>query len=410
MSIEAPWLRVIGIGEDGLDGLTPTARALVDSAEVLIGGTRHLAMVPDDGRERHEWPSPLSKLVETILTMRGRPVAVLATGDPMQFGIGATLAKHLPASEMAILPGPSAFSLAAARLAWPLSEVRTLTLHGRPLALLAAALQPGLKLMLLSDGRETPGQVAAYLTGAGFGASTMNVFEHMGGSSERRLDGTAADWPHPPGADFNTIAVALCQPDRPAALGPTPGLDDDLYESDGQLTKREVRAATLSALRPGPGQVLWDVGAGSGSIAIEWMRTDPLAKAVAIESNQERIKTIRLNADALGVPFLRIVEGRVPAALDGLEAPDAIFIGGGITGDGVLDACWSALKPGGKLVANVVTLEGEAALFAAQARLGGQLSRIAVSRAEPVGPYQGWRPLMSVTQWAVTKPATDKAE
>ena len=410
MTRETPWLRVIGIGEDGLDGLTPTARALVDSAEVLIGGARHLAMVPEDGRERHEWPSPLSKLVEAILAMRGRPVAVLATGDPMQFGIGATLAKHLPASEMAIHPGPSAFSLVAARLAWPLSEVRTVTLHGRPLALLAAALQPGLKLMLLSDGRETPGQVAAYLTGAGFGASVMSVFEHMGGPSERRLDGTAADWPHPPGADFNTIAVALNQPDRPVALGPTPGLDDDFYESDGQLTKREVRAATLSALRPGPGQVLWDVGAGSGSVAIEWMRTDPLAKAVAIESNPERIETIRLNADALGVPFLRIVEGRAPKALDGLETPDAIFIGGGITGDGVLDTCWSALKPGGKLVANVVTLEGEAALFTAQARLGGQLSRIAVSRAEPVGPYQGWRPLMSVTQWAVTKPATDKAE
>ena len=176
------------------------------------------------------------------------------------------------------------------------------------------------------------------------------------------------------------------------------------------MTKREVRAATLSALRPGPGQLLWDVGAGSGSVAIEWMRSDPLAKAVAIESNPERIETIRLNADALGVPFLRIVEGRAPEALSGLEAPDAIFIGGGITGDNVLDACWSALKPGGKLVANVVTLEGEAALFAAQTRLGGQLSRIAVSRAEPVGPYQGWRPLMSVTQWAVTKPATDKAE
>ncbi|WP_193171988.1 precorrin-6y C5,15-methyltransferase (decarboxylating) subunit CbiE [Nisaea nitritireducens] len=410
MMSETPWLRVIGIGEDGLDGLTPTAHALVDSAEVLIGGARHLAMVPDDRRERHEWPSPLSKLVEAILTMRGRPVAVLATGDPMQFGIGATLAKHLPASEMAIHPGPSAFSLVAARLAWPLSEVRTLTLHGRPLALLAAALQPGLKLMLLSDSRETPGQVAAYLNGAGFGASTMSVFEHMGGDAERRLDGTAADWPHPPGADFNTIAVALCHPDRPAALGSTPGLDDDLYENDGQLTKREVRAATLSALRPGPGQLLWDVGAGSGSVAIEWMRMDPLAKAVAIESNPERIETIRLNADALGVPFLRIVEGRAPEALAGLKAPDAIFIGGGITGENVLDSCWSALKPGGKLVANVVTLEGEAVLFAAQARLGGQLSRIAVSRAEPVGPYQGWRPLMSVTQWAVTKPTTDKAE
>ena len=410
MTAGTPWLRVIGIGEDGLDGLSTSARALVESAEVLIGGARHLAMVPEDGRERHEWPSPLSMLVEAVIGMRGRPVAVLATGDPMQFGIGTTLAKHIPACEMVIHPGPSAFSLAAARLAWPLSEVRLATLHGRPLSLLAAALQPGLKLMLLSAGRETPGQVAAYLTGAGFGASAMSVFEHMGSPSEQRLDGTAADWPHRPGADFNTIAVTLCRPDRPVALGTTPGLDDNFYESDGQLTKREIRAATLSALRPGPGQMLWDVGAGSGSVAIEWMRTDPLAKAIAIESNPKRIEAIRRNAHTLGVPFLRIVEGRAPEALNALEAPDAVFIGGGITGDTVLDACWSALKPGGKLVANVVTLEGEAALFAAQARLGGHLSRIAVSRAEPVGPYQGWRPFMSVTQWAVVKPADEKAE
>jgi len=403
MSNEAPWLRIIGIGEDGLDGLSRNARELLDSAEILIGGERHLAMLPEDGRARIAWPSPLKLLVEKIQELRGRPVAVLATGDPMQFGIGATLARAIPVTEMVILPHVSAFSLAAARLGWPLSEVRTLTLHGRPLALLGAALQPGARLLILSDGRETPGQVAAYLAGAGFGKSAITVFEHMGGAKEARLDGTAANWPHPPGADFNTIAVRLSAPERPVALGTTPGLDDSLFESDGQLTKREVRAATLAALRPGPGQLLWDVGAGSGSISIEWLRTDPLARAVAIEPRADRIERIRRNAEALGTPFLKIVEGSAPDALDGLEEPDAIFLGGGITAPGLLETCWNALKRGGRLVANVVTLEGEAELTEARSMLGGELTRIAVSRLEPVGPYHGWRPLMPVTQWICRK-------
>lgn len=404
MSGETPWLRIVGIGEDGLDGLSPTARELVDTAEILIGGARHLDMVPEDGRTRIAWPSPLKLLVEKIEEMRGRPVAVLATGDPMHYGIGSTLARRIPVDEMVIHPGTSAFSLAAARLGWPLSEVRTLTLHGRPLSLLGAALQPGARLMMLSDSGETPGQVAAYLTGAGFGSSAMTVFEHMNGPKEARLDGTAEDWPHAPGADFNTIAIRLGHPDRPVALGPTPGLDDDLYGSDGQLTKREVRAVTLAALRPGPGQLLWDVGAGAGSIAIEWMRSDPLARAIAIEHRADRTATIRSNAERLGTPFLKIVEGTAPDALSGLEAPDAIFIGGGISNDGVLEACWSALTPGGRLVANTVTLEGETKLAEARHRHGGTLTRIAVSRAEPVGPYHGWRALMTVTQWTARKP------
>jgi precorrin-6Y C5,15-methyltransferase (decarboxylating) len=404
MSIETPWLRVIGIGEDGLDGLSRSARELLDGAEILIGGARHLAMLPVDGRERIEWPSPLPSFLDRLHELRGRKVAVLATGDPMHYGIGATFAKVMPADELVVIPTPSAFSLAAARLGWPLAEVRTLTVHGRPLSLLAAALQPGAKLILLSEGRETPGQVAAFLTGAGFGKSAITVFEHMGGPKEARLDGLAENWTHAPGADFNTVAVQLSTPDRPVAFGATPGLDDAFFENDGQLTKREIRATTLAALRPGPGQLLWDVGAGSGSIGIEWMRSDPQARAIAIEPKAERVARIRRNAETLGTPFLRIVEGQAPDALDGLEEPDAIFLGGGITAPGLLEICWNALKGGGRLVANVVTLEGEAELTEARSMLGGELIRIAVSRLEPVGPYHGWRPLMPVTQWICRKP------
>ncbi|UUX48348.1 precorrin-6y C5,15-methyltransferase (decarboxylating) subunit CbiE [Nisaea acidiphila] len=409
MRTETPWLRIIGIGEDGLDGLSRNARELLKGAEILIGGARHLAMLPEDGRERIEWPSPLQDFIDRIHELRGRKVAVLATGDPMQHGIGATLAKILSVGEMVVIPTPSAFSLAAARLGWPLAEVRILTVHGRPLSLLAAALQPGAKLILLSEGRETPGQVAAFLTGAGFGKSAITVFEHMGGPKEARLEGSAEDWPHAPGADFNTVAIQLSGPSKPLALGTTPGLDDSFFESDGQLTKREVRAVTLAALRPGPGQLLWDVGAGSGSIAIEWMRTDPLARAIAVEPRSDRIENIRRNAETLGVPFLKIVEGTAPDALDGLEEPDAVFLGGGITAPGLLEICWNALKPGGRLVANVVTLEGEAELTEARATLGGELTRIAVSRLEPVGPYHGWRPLMPVTQWSARKPGAPRS-
>lgn len=400
-----PWLSILGIGEDGLEGLSPVARRLLDAAEVLVGGERHLAMVPADGRRRIAWPSPLSALVDEIVRMRGTPVAVLATGDPMHYGIGVTLARAVPAEETIVLPGLSAFSLAAARLGWPLAEVRTMTLHGRPVELLNAVLQPGARLLVLSHDAATPARVAALLAAQGYGASRIAVLEHMGGPSERRLDGTAATWNHPAGADFNTIAIELAAAGPVAAGGPAPGLPDEMFLNDGQLTKREVRAATLAVLRPGPGQLLWDIGAGSGSIAIEWMRADPLARAVAVERAPARLANIAGNAAALGVPGLRIVAGTAPDALADLDGrPDAVFIGGGISAPGLVEHCWNRLKPGGRLVANVVTLEGEAALIRAREGYGGQLTRIAVSRAEPVGPYHGWRPLMTVTQWAIAKP------
>ena len=398
-----PWLAIVGLGEDGLPGLAPAARALLDNAEVLIGGTRHLDMVPDDGRERLTWPSPLGAIVEEITRRRGQRVCVLATGDPMHYGIGVTLAKAVPMDEMVIIPAPSAFSLACARLGWTLSEVEPLTLHGRPLALLHPAIQPGARLLLLSNDAATPDQVAELLRARGYGPSRMVVLEHMGGAKERRLDATAEAWQPGRVADFNTIAVdCLAGPDA-ALLPRTPGLPDEAFRHDGQMTKREVRAVTLSALQPVPGQLLWDLGAGSGSIAIEWMRSHPRCRAIAVERYADRIALIAGNAAALGTPGLEIVEGEAPGALDGLEAPDAAFIGGGLRADGNFETCWDRLKPGGRLVANAVTVEGEQALARWRAELGGELTRIAVSRAGAVGPYTGWRPLMPVTQLRAVK-------
>ncbi|MCH8809939.1 MAG: precorrin-6y C5,15-methyltransferase (decarboxylating) subunit CbiE [Proteobacteria bacterium] len=398
-----PWLSIVGLGEDGLPGLAPAARALLDNAEVLIGGTRHLDMVPDDGRERLTWPSPLGAIVEEIARRRGQRVCVLATGDPMHYGIGVTLAKAVPMDEMVIIPAPSAFSLACARLGWTLSEVEPLTLHGRPLALLHPAIQPGARLLLLSNDAATPDQVAELLRARGYGPSRMVVLEHMGGAKERRLDATAEAWQPGRVADFNTIAVdCLAGPDA-ALLPRTPGLPDEAFRHDGQMTKREVRAVTLSALQPVPGQLLWDLGAGSGSIAIEWMRSHPRCRAIAVERYADRIALIAGNAAALGTPGLEIVEGEAPGALDGLEAPDAAFIGGGLRADGNFETCWDRLKPGGRLVANAVTVEGEQALARWRAELGGELIRIAVSRAGAIGPYTGWRPLMPVTQLRAVK-------
>lgn len=401
-----PWLAVVGIGEDGMAGLSEAAKRLVDGAEVLIGGERHLAMVPDGPvpRERLAWPSPLSALVDGIVERRGRRVCVLASGDPMCYGVGVTLARRVPLAEMAILPAPSAFALACARLGWPRAEVDTLTLHGRPIELLHAHVQPGARLLVLSADRTTPGRIAALLRGRGYGPSRITVLEHLGGPRERSFGTTAATWTEDAGpADLNTVAIE-CRPlpgTRP--LPRVPGLPDEAFRHDGQMTKREVRAATLAALTPIPGQTLWDVGAGSGSVAIEWARLHPASRAVAIERRADRLAAIADNAHALGVPHLRIVEGEAPAALAALSRPDAIFIGGGLTVPGVAQTCWDALGSGGQLIANVVTVEGERALFELHERIGGTLVRLAVSRAEPVGAFTGWRPMMPVTQLSVTK-------
>jgi precorrin-6Y C5,15-methyltransferase (decarboxylating) len=399
-----PWLSVVGMGADGLDGISAVAREIIASAEVLVGGERHLAMAGNRVAERLAWARPLGDTVDAIAARRGKRVVVLATGDPMWFGIGTTLARRFARDEMIILPHIGAFSLAASRMGWSLADAATITLHGRPLDLLALHLAPQARLLILSENGQTPAQVAAFLRDRFWGPSEIAVLENLGSDAERRIDGTAASWNAGPCADLNTLAVRCIAGTDARPLSRLAGLPDDAFAHDGQLTKREVRAATLAALSPLPGQLLWDVGAGCGSISIEWMRSAHGTRAIAVERNADRRAVIARNAAALGVPGLRIVTGTAPDALAGLEAPDAIFVGGGASAQGLLDACWAALKPGGRFVANAVTVEGETALAGCRARLGGDLVRIAVSRAEPVGSMQGWRAMMPVTQWSAAKP------
>jgi precorrin-6Y C5,15-methyltransferase (decarboxylating) len=397
------WLTVIGIGEDGIDGLPPIHRATIAAAALIIGGERHLAMLGATRAETQTWASPLSKTVEEILKRRGKPVVVLATGDPMHFGIGVTLAKRVARDEIAIHPHLSAFSLAAARLAWSVAEVECLTFHGRPIELLTAAVTPRQKLMILSHDSTTPGLVAARLTAMGYGASRFVVLEHMGGGKERVRESKAEDWGANDIADLNTIAIECVAGPNAKILHRGFGLPDEAFRHDGQLTKREIRAAALSALGPLHGELLWDIGAGCGSIAIEWLRHDRSLKAVAIERDPTRAAMIRDNAAALGTPNLQLVEGEAPDALRDLPQPDAIFIGGGTGRARVIDAAWKALRSGGRLVAHAVTVEGELALAAGFQAHGGEMTRLNVQRMQPVGALHGWKPLMPVTQWRAVK-------
>lgn len=403
-----PWLTVIGIGDDGLAGLTSAARALIDGAELLVGGERHQAMVPESSATRLTWVDGLPKAMDAIAEWRGRRVVVLATGDPMCFGGGTNLSRRFDPSEMVVVPAPGAFSLAAARMVWSLPDVETATVHGRPLELLNLVIAPDMRLLVLSRDADTPSKVAALLTRRGFGPSRLTVLEHLGGPRERRVDGCAANWDHPRCADLNTLAIECRAGPDARVLPRVPGLPDDVFESDGQLTKREVRAVTLAALAPLPGETLWDVGAGSGSIAIEWLRAAPPqrtdrrgpCRAVAIERHVDRCAIIARNALALGTPQLEIVEAEAPDCFATIDRPpDTIFLGGGVSSPGLVEACWQALTPGGRLVANAVTLEGEARLIAFQGDHGGALTRIAISRAEPVGGLNAFRPLMEVTQY-----------
>ncbi|MCX5262673.1 precorrin-6y C5,15-methyltransferase (decarboxylating) subunit CbiE [Streptomyces sp. NBC_00199] len=399
---------VVGIGADGWAGLPDASRAALGAAEVLIGGPRQLDLLPPDcAGLRVPWSSPLRPAVPGLLaTHAGRRIAVLASGDPMFHGIGRALAEELGPARLHVLPHPSSASLAAARLGWPLEDAEVVTLVGRPTARLAAALHGGRRLLVLGADAGAPAQIAALLRDRGFGPSPMRVLEQLGGAREHMTaPRTADDWPAdgPPGDPLNIVAVECRRAPDALRLGAGPGLPDEAYEHDGQLTKRHVRAATLGALAPAPGELLWDVGGGSGSIAIEWMRTHPSCRAVTVERDPARAARIARNADRLGVPGLRVVTGAAPAALAELPPPDAVFVGGGLTAPGLLDACWEALPAGGRLVANTVTLESEALLAEARRRHGGELVRLAVAHAVPVGAFTGWRQAMPVTQWAVHK-------
>jgi precorrin-6B C5,15-methyltransferase / cobalt-precorrin-6B C5,C15-methyltransferase len=399
-----PWLAIVGIGEDGLAGLNAAARTLVDTAEILVGGERHLAMVPSGGVERLTWQRPFSDTIGAIAARRGRRVVVLASGDPSWYGVGAVLARHFPIGEMTILPHPAAFSLAAARLGWAIADCAVLSLHGRPVDTLRLHLAPHRRLLLLSEDGTTPRAVAHLLTELGWGPTRLTVFEHLGGPREAVLCEEAQHWGERQSADLNTIALECRAGPAARPLSRLAGLPDDAFEHDGQLTKREVRAMTLAALAPLPGERLWDVGAGCGSIAIEWLRAIEGGAAVAIERNHDRAAMIARNAAALGVPGLNIVTGTAPQAFAGLDAPDAVFIGGGIADPELLPTAWDALRPGGRLVANIVSLAGERMLLDWQTRHGGVLTRIAVSHVAPLGMQAAWRPLLPVTQLAATKP------
>lgn len=399
----APWLSIVGIGEDGADGLSPTARRLIEQAEVVFGGRRHLDLAAPLLRgEAQAWPSPFT--VEPVLAARGRRVCVLASGNPFLHGVGSTLARHVPAAEMTVVPAPSSFSLAASRLGWALPETECLSLHGKPVVLLAPHLHPNARLLALTSDGDGPAQVARLLADGGFGASRLHVLEALGGPRERVRSAVAKSFALADVDALNVLGIEVIAAPGARVLPRAPGLADDLFEHDGQITKREIRALTLSALAPRRGEVLWDIGGGSGSVSVEWMLADPSLSAIAIEHKPERAARIARNAATFGVPGLRVVEGKAPEALAGLPPPDAVFVGGGATVPGVLEAAMAALRSGGRLVVNAVTLETEAVVLARHADLGGSLVQVAVSRAAPLAGMTAWRPAIPIVQWTWTKP------
>ena len=400
----SPWLSIVGIGEDGLSGLGENARQAIGRAEIVFGGQRHLDLAAAAiSGEARAWPQPFDAAMTDVLAQRGRKVCVLASGDPFFFGVGVTLARHLEPSEFTTYPAPSAFSLAASRLGWGLQDIETVSLHGRSLDLIRPLLHPGRRVLALTSDAQGPAALARLLIDLGFSLSRLIVLEALGGPHEKARTSTARDFPLTEIDPLNIVALEVEAEVQARVLPLGFGLADDLFEHDGQITKREIRAMTLAALSPCRGELLWDIGAGSGSIGIEWMLAHPSLRAIGIEQNSERAERARRNAAHFGVPGLQIIEGKAPDALAGLPQPDAIFIGGGGSGDGVLDAAMSALKVGGRLVTNAVTLEMERVLLEAHAQFGGTLTRISIDRAEPVGRMTGWRPAMPVTQWIYTK-------
>lgn len=399
------WLAVIGIGEDGVAGLGDAAKQLIAEAEFVFGGNRHLALAHElIGGEARPWPSPFDSTMADVRALRSRRVCVLASGDPFLHGVGATLARHVPVEETIVIPAPSAFSLAAARLGWALQHVETLSLHGKPIDLLRPLLHPGRRIIALTSDGQGPAALAGLLVHTGFGASAITVLEALGGASERTTRQRADAFSLIEVDPLNVVAIEVEAVAKARILPLSPGRDDDLFEHDGQITKKAVRALTLSALAPRHGELLWDIGAGSGSIAIEWMLAAASLRAIAIEADATRAARIGRNAAAFGVPGLGVITGAAPGILAGLPSPDAIFVGGGGSDEGVIGAAIAALRRGGRLVANAVTLEMEAVLLALHAEHGGELARLEISRAAAIGSMNGWRPAMPITQWSWVKP------
>ena len=398
------WLTIIGIGEDGWDGLSASARNAIQSAQHIIGSTRTLAMTQTSAAKLHEWPQPFSAVVEQLKPLHGHPTVILATGDPMNFGVARKILTFIPKSELSIITHLSAFSLAAARMGWSLPDCDCFTIHGRPVANLETFIQPDARLLVLTEDETSIAEVCRRLIARGFETSEITVLENMGGPKERVISFTANTVPHSDWSPLNSLAIH-CKASRGAKIwSRVPGLPDDVFQHDGKITKREVRAATLAALGPAPDQVLWDVGAGSGSIGIEWMRSTRGCEAYAIEPLADRRAMIAINADQLGTPRLHIIPKAAPEAYADLPRPHAVFIGGGISVHGTFEGAWDALQSGGIMVANVVTIEGEMHLYDLQEKYGGELVRMEVSTLTKVGPHRALKPRMAVTQWRVRKP------
>jgi precorrin-6Y C5,15-methyltransferase (decarboxylating) len=398
------WLGILGIGEDGVDGLSADARTLLSGADLVAGGARHLALAAElIHGETLAWPSPITAALPGLIARRPRPTVVLASGDPFWFGIGTAIARLLPTCEYVCLPAPSSFSLACASLGWSLQEVTTLSLCGRPLAALLPALQPGARLLVLCADATTPDAVAALLRERGFGSSILHLMQTLGGPRAQVVSRRADQALPEPVDPLNLLGIALVADPDARVIPLAGGLDDALFEHDGQFTRREIRALTLSALAPRQGELLWDIGCGSGSVSIEWMLRHPSNRAIAIEQDADRAARAARNAHALGVSGLELRQGAAPAILHGLPVPDAVFIGGGATVPGVIDAARAALRPGGRLVANAVTIETEAVLLALQAAHGGSLLRIGLDRLDRVGSMHALRPAMRITQWSWSK-------
>jgi len=404
MDMSECWLHVVGVTARGVQSLASEQRALLDQARVIIGPPRSLPKVRELDDRLVTWQSPLNKMIEQILSYRGTPTVILATGDPTWFGIGATLVAHIAPEEFEIHPAPSAFSLAAARMKWPLQNVDCVSVHGRPVEIIHSHIVPGQRILALTSDATTVADVAKILTNRGYGESHMTVLNAMGGETESRIEFSAKDHASKGVGNLNTIAIDCVADERAPILPPLPGLPDGAFVHDGQLTKREVRAATLAKLAPLPGQHLWDVGAGCGSIAVEWMRAAPRAVATCFERHAARVEMIERNRSALGTPGLKVISGQAPQSLEGLDAPDAIFMGGDVGNHELFETCWRSLKPGGRMVANAVTLDGETALAQRLEAHGGDMARIEISHLDNVGAHKALRPRMAVTQWNVTKP------
>ncbi|MFT9360302.1 MAG: precorrin-6y C5,15-methyltransferase (decarboxylating) subunit CbiE [Acetobacter okinawensis] len=401
----APWLSVIGVGEDGLSGLSGTARDLIAQAEYVFGGARHLALVaPLPQGVCTAWPTPFSEGVRQVLALRGRQVVVLASGDPFFYGVGGVLARSLGVGEMLCLPAVSSVALACARLGWAREQCHVVSVCGRPVERVRPFLQPRARLLVLSADATSPRLLAEWLVDLGLGAVRCHVLEALGGANERCRSFVAEDGPPPDMGALNLLALEVPANVSALCLPRCAGLPDSCFEHDGQLTRQDIRALTLSALAPRAGELLWDIGGGAGSVSIEWMLAAPECRAITIESVAERAARIMRNAQALGVPDLQVVQARAPQGLDGLDTPDAIFVGGGASRAGVLEQAWAALRPGGRMVVNAVVVETENRLLQAVREWGGRLTRLSIARLDAVGGFHAFRPAMTVTQWVASKP------